>query len=367
MVCTLALVMAGCSASSSGPGDADDTDAFSDDDASGDSEVIAPPTIASFAASSATLGLGGGEVQLSWQQTGAVELAIDGGIGSVTGLTSVNVAIAATTTFTLVATNGAGSTQAQVTVQVEVPTAPPVIHSFAGTPSQLPAAGGTTTLQWSVDSAATLSIASATGGTIVVTGSSQHDVSLSATTTYTLAASNALGTTTAETTVQVYVPTGPPSVMSFIGTPANLPVGGGHVTLSWATVDAQTLVIDNGVGSVLGRTSIDVPISATTAFKLTAGNLHGSAQQVALVQVAAQAAPTITSFTASPTSRVGAGYVELSWVTQDADTLYLDGVGFVTFEPLPLSVWVSTTTTFLLRAHNATSNAQASVTVFVTP
>ena len=73
--------------------------------------VAAPtaPTISSFMATPATLPLVGGTVTLSWNTADSTTLSIDNGVGDVTGLTSKPVNVTADTTFTLTATNAAGS------------------------------------------------------------------------------------------------------------------------------------------------------------------------------------------------------------------------------------------------------------------
>lgn len=77
--------------------------------------------IASFTASPAVI-TAGEQSTLAWLVTGTPPptLAIDQGIGSVTG-TSVTVSPSATTTYTLTATNAAGSRNRRVTVTVEEP------------------------------------------------------------------------------------------------------------------------------------------------------------------------------------------------------------------------------------------------------
>jgi sugar lactone lactonase YvrE len=127
-------------------------------------------------------------------------VSIDNGVGTVTG-SSVTVTPSATTTYTLTATNAAGTAvTAQVTVTV---VAEPKIASFKATPSILnPVTIGTTTatLSWSVADAATVGIDNSVG---TVTGSSVS-VTPSATTTYTLTATNTAGTSvTATATVGV--------------------------------------------------------------------------------------------------------------------------------------------------------------------
>src|SRR5215471_1000057 len=66
------------------------------------------PQIFSFTASPATLPTGGGVVTLRWSTAGATGLSLNG-IGDVTGTTSRMINVTSTRTFTLTATNSAGS------------------------------------------------------------------------------------------------------------------------------------------------------------------------------------------------------------------------------------------------------------------
>lgn len=76
------------------------------------------PTISSFTATPASLPIEGGSVTLNWLSAGAATLSIDNGIGDVTGLTSKAVNVSANTTFTLTATNAAGSVSAATMVSL---------------------------------------------------------------------------------------------------------------------------------------------------------------------------------------------------------------------------------------------------------
>jgi hypothetical protein len=67
------------------------------------------PVISSFTATPSTLPTGGGSVSLAWNVAGATSLSIDQSVGVVTGLTSKNVSVTSSTTFTLTATNTNGS------------------------------------------------------------------------------------------------------------------------------------------------------------------------------------------------------------------------------------------------------------------
>jgi hypothetical protein len=83
------------------------------------------PTINSFTATPPLLTVGGGTVTLAWDVTGASTLSIDNGVGSVSPPTtgSIPVLVGKTTTFTLTATNTAGSSTKTASVAVPVPDA----------------------------------------------------------------------------------------------------------------------------------------------------------------------------------------------------------------------------------------------------
>jgi hypothetical protein len=78
------------------------------------------PVISSFTATPSAINSGQSST-LAWSVTGATSLSIDQGIGTVTGLTSRVVTPAATTTYTLTATNSAGSATRQVLLSVNPP------------------------------------------------------------------------------------------------------------------------------------------------------------------------------------------------------------------------------------------------------
>jgi hypothetical protein len=154
------------------------------------------PTIASFTAQPSTL-TQAGQVTLSWSVTGADQISIDQGVGPVTG-TSTQTTVAATTIFTLTASNAKGASTKSALVTVGASAKNPVILSFTATPASLTAAGKST-LAWNVSNADSLSIDHGVG---TVTGTSVS-VNVAATTIYNLTATNADGTTTATTAVVV--------------------------------------------------------------------------------------------------------------------------------------------------------------------
>ncbi len=196
------------------------------------------PVISSFSANPVTIVMGSSTV-LSWSVTGASSTVIDQGVGVVTG-SSKTVSPTATTTYTLSAANPAGTTTAQVTVNVKpafVPTPPPAqkptISSFTANPTNI-FVGSSTVLSWTVTGASTTIIDQGVG---VVTGSSKT-VSPSATTTYTLSAANPAGTTTAQVTVTVkpqpVPPPPPPSNGPNLVTNGDFELGTANNPTNWA-------------------------------------------------------------------------------------------------------------------------------------
>lgn len=85
--------------------------------------------------------------------------------------------------------------------------------------------------------------------------------------------------------------TNTPVISSFTASPAELPAGGGSVTLTWEVTDATTLTIDQGVGEVTGTTSEIVNVTATTTYTLTATNTAGSSTENTTVTVSGNAEP----------------------------------------------------------------------------
>ncbi len=234
------------------------------------------PTISSFIATPATLTAGQSST-LSWAVSGATSLSINNGVGAVTGTTKV-ISPSATTTYTLTATNAVNSVTATATVTVNPAPQPPSISSFIATPSTL-TAGQSSTLSWSVSGATSLGINNGVGA---VTGTSKV-VTPSATTTYTLTATNGVGSVTSMVTVMVSPAPQPPSISTFLATPATLTAGQSS-TLSWTVSGATSLSIDNGVGAVTGISKVVTP-SATTTYTLTATNAVNSVTATAMVTV----------------------------------------------------------------------------------
>lgn len=191
--CLIVLVLMGCSGHGS----------------STPAPAISLPTISRFTATPASLAPGQSST-LSWAVSGATSLSIDSNVGTVTG-TSTVVSPTVTTTYTLTATNASGSATAPTTVTVTAATGKPAITY---SPSSLmavvgtlitpltPANTGGAAASWAIAPTlpAGLSLNPTTGQ---ISGT---PTAVSASTLYTVTATNAAGNGTATLTLAVTLP-----------------------------------------------------------------------------------------------------------------------------------------------------------------
>lgn len=235
------------------------------------------PTISSFSATPATI-VAGNATKLAWSVANATSLSISPAPGTVTG-SSVSVSPTANTTYTLTATSAAGSVTQSVNVAV-TPAAPsaPKVTSFSASPATIQV-GSSTTLNWAVTGADSVSISPEVGATTATSAT----VSPAKTTTYTLTAVNSIGTTTKTAKVTVTTPP-PPAISSFTSSP-NFINPGDTATLSWAITGADSVSVSPGVGPVTGNSTAVKP-TTTTIYTVSATNVYGTSTQSVLVAVA---------------------------------------------------------------------------------
>ena len=67
-----------------------------------------------------------------------------------------------------------------------------------------------------------------------------------------------------------------PELVFFNVKPAAFSAAGGTATLAWSVINAADVVIDNGVGAKPAKGAVDVLLSRTTTFKMSATNSHGT-------------------------------------------------------------------------------------------
>jgi hypothetical protein len=207
----------------------------------------------------------GQQSTLSWSTNGATQVSISG-VGLVTPNGSTTVSPAQTTTYTLSATSNDGKTvTAPLTVTVATGTVPQVVV-FVATPSTIDS-GSSTKLCWQVTGATSISILPGVGSNL--NPNDCATVSPTATTTYTLTATNATGQIQANATVNV----GSVRITSFTTSPVASTANGNPVIISWTTENATSVVL---VGSDLPAQTLPVNGSITvhpqvdTVYTLTA-------------------------------------------------------------------------------------------------
>ncbi|MDB4685037.1 CotH kinase family protein [Akkermansiaceae bacterium] len=188
---------------------------------------------------------------------------------------------------------------------------PPTIDSFAASPEAF-LAPGSSTLNWSVTDATSLSI-----NGVNVTGQSQLVVFPPSTTTYTLSASNEDGTSTQNVVVTVNPV---PQITSFISDRITINAGE-SVTLRWSTKFANAWAITPAPGDVSAQTgegngSITLSPSGPTTYTLTATNSSGSKTSEIKITVAMVADhPVISEFMAANQTVLQDGDGEFSdWI-----------------------------------------------------
>ena len=92
------------------------------------------------------------------------------------------------------------------------------------------------------------------------------------------------------TMTRVGSPSKPPEILSFTATPPTIRAGQ-PVTLSWSTIAATTVTIDNGVGTMPASGSVTITPGATTTYTLSA--MQGTATATASVQVEVLTGPIV--------------------------------------------------------------------------
>jgi PKD repeat protein/uncharacterized protein YceK len=255
------------------------------------------PPVVSLSAVSGTITLQGA-VTLNWTESGATSLSIDQGVGT-EPITSNHVDTIPTAsgpiTYTITATNAAGSTTSSVTVNVIAVQAAPT----ATAPYPRIAAVGTgyivgspITLNFTAPGATSLIIDPGVG---TVTGTSTTVTPTTAgLNTYTLTATNIAGSASAFVTVYVAPATPAPAapvINSFKA--ANTAIEqGNQVTLTWSVTGATSLSIDSGVGTVTGQSVNVTPANlGSNTYTLTATNATGNTTAQVTV-VTSTTAPT---------------------------------------------------------------------------
>lgn len=164
-------------------------------------DVVHPPVVGFFHATPEAMFSPESSV-LQWSVENAIIVTLNG--VDVTGTTALIVSPTQTATYTLTASNEAGSVSAQTTIQVNPV---PVIDRFKSDKTYV-GPGETVTLQWETQYAEAFFITPHPGDVTPLTihGAGRIEIVAQEPTTFTLMASNAFDTTTAETSIQIVQP-----------------------------------------------------------------------------------------------------------------------------------------------------------------
>ena len=234
---------------------------------------MAPPTITSFVASPATIGVGESPSLTAVFANGTG--VITPGNHAVTSGTPVTVSPTATTTYTLTITPATGTPVTQTTTVTVIPA--PSITSFAASPTTI--AGGTSTSLTAVFANGTGVI---TPGGLAVTSGKAVSVSPTTTTAYTLTVTPPTGNAITQTATVTVTGT---TIASFVASPALITAG---------ATSSLTGIFANGTGMITpgnlpatSGTAVTVTPSTSTVYTLTVTPTSGTpVTQTALVAVA---------------------------------------------------------------------------------
>jgi hypothetical protein len=316
-------------------------------------QAAAQVRIVRFAANPTSI-TAGQTTTLSWEVENAETVEITPALGQVNPRAgTATVSLNETTSYQLTARNRTSEVSETITVTVDRPQV--AILNFQAAPAAI-SAGQSSSLIWQTQNAEEVTIDQSIGG-VAQNGSTA--VSPRQTTTYTITARNRFGEATATVTVQVS--TSPPTIVSFAASPAQIGSGQSS-TLRWEVQNADTVTIDQGIGTVPATGNRPVSPTATTTYTLTAKGPGGEVTATATVTVGA--AVRITSYAANPANVAAGASSVLTWTTENATSAEIQGFG-----PVPpngnFTVRPTVTTTYTLIARGPGGEASAQVTVTV--
>jgi hypothetical protein len=165
-------------------------------------------------------------------------------------------------------------------------------------------------------------------------------------------------------TVEIIQNISPPVINSFSANPSNIMQSETSV-LQWYMENAQTCVIEPGIGPVGPEGSISISPAGTTTYTLTATGPGGTATSSTTVNVFDPIEPPEVSLSADSTEINQGGAATLTWVSTHAGKAFIDnGIGYV---PLNGSIVVtpSHTTTYTIAVVGPEGVADAAVIIKV--
>lgn len=259
--------------------------------------VPANPTPRVLSCSASPTSVAAGQiVTLNYATTNADTVTIQPGVGNVAKSGSVNVTPQQTTTYTVTATSAQGSDTCGMTVTVgaKPPGNPPVILSFTGSTNTVNA-GQPFTLSWNVRDADKINISVI--GDVAASGS--QSLTPANTTTYTITATNAFGSATAQFTITVNQAS-IPKVTTFVATPNPTSGPGAPSVLSCQATGATSITMA-GILFLPGSATYTVRPDVDTTYTCIATGANGSTDTKTLLVRVTQPTPPIPPTTNPPT------------------------------------------------------------------
>lgn len=303
---------------------------------------------------------------LIWNVNGASSVTIDR-IGAVDYVGAQSVMPPVTTAYNIRARNFMGEVSKSVVLIVNPQ---PVTINFEVNPATV-SAGGYSTLTWNVIGATSVSIDQGIGQ-IPLTGSKL--VNPQVTTNYTMTASNIGGTSSRSVTLVV----NPPVVASITASPSTM-LPGQSATLQWNVTGATLISIEPGIGDVPASGSKTVYPTITTTYTLIASSECCAVSKSAVVTVGRPymspypypysypySVPFIEIFNVSPPAIKVGQAATLSWYVVGADTIYISGIGNVSYSG-SVHVLPTSTASYVMTASNGYFTRTRTVTVAVVP
>ncbi|MBC7836172.1 hypothetical protein H7X87_00120 [Acetobacteraceae bacterium] len=310
----------------------------------------------------------GETVNITWTSSNATAAQISPEFGGEpTNSTRTTSALQQTTTYSGVFTGPGGSVTCSVTITVTTPPPPPhydaPVCMLYASPSTIEK-GNSATLSWNSTNATSATFNQGIGS---VAPDGSRSVSPQQTTTYTGTFSGQGGTVTCSKTITVIVPHKPGPTCEMWVSPSSIKKGD-DAKLSWASTNANSATINQGIGSVDVDDSVTVSPNKTTTYT---GTFYGSNGQ----QVTCNA--TVIVKTKVPhknlscdlevsDNKVSSGdKVTLTWDSEDADKGSINhGIGRVN-ESGSKKVTIKDTTTFTGTFSNDDDEVTCKVTVKV--
>lgn len=244
--------------------------------------------------------------------------------------------------------------------------------SLTASRTTVPHGGANVTLTWATQNASYVTLS----GYGSVSGNGSKTVFVNSNTTFVLTASKTgsgdggiSSSDTCTVTVKVQPPvTVPATCDAFTSNKTSLPYGGGNVILTWATTNATSVSIDNGVGTVAADGSKSVFVPSTRTYTLTAVGTGGNDTCTVTVTVQPPVddlTPRCDYLNVSDNDVEEGDRVTLSWGTTNANRVTISpNIGDVANDG-STTVTVNDDTTYTLRARNLDNGQEDTCTVTV--